>query len=693
MGNRGGFCSGTPAQHCVDECIRLQFELDGRSRDADDPDCDPAGAVFTETLLGLGQLESQLLRFSGTSNLSAIRWLIAMGATLKARDRYGTGVLHAACRSGSVSVVLDLLPRGLPLDATDSAGWTPLHVAAVMGRREVCRMLLEARACLTVVNKRGRSAEALCSDHGTNQVLREAAMGKFQESTSRVPQVVVVPQDEDSATCEPFFVPRLPMFRDSRHKDELIYLGSEVFAQSAGHGLAFFVASGLVHDHPSDLSSFVVKHRLNPTQLGSFLGEDFSLAKTIRLAFIHSVDLSGTGVVSALAKAFQHIKAPSDLQKIDRLVTSVAHLWWRTHDLGDGLPTAEAESRDWTSFIEDGAANDVHKDVQQGETIRGLELRCNFKSVDALQRLMFSTVMLCWNAHGEPDRLPMCPRMSLRNWLDINAGVDADASDIPTQVQMAIYEQIMARPPQQLLPDPGGVEQVRAAARHVAAPRDKDEEIQRLLHGGNALPDKAAGVLHNALAMQDETLAVRGWAVIPKDGLTRMETGSRLPLKCILSETSGPLGAQAQPQAPGQGEVVWLSLRFSFILLLATSPDDTPYAFIRLQDAALQEVRPSYRQLVLSGRCESVKGADQRLPLQLCFILADGRFQPFEALWFELELKSNEEFETWSQELGVACGEDQHSKAAQRGPGAQLHAAVGEAHQQIHSPKGPRPAG
>eukprot|EP00929_Paragymnodinium_shiwhaense_P117056 TRINITY_DN8720_c0_g1_i9.p1 TRINITY_DN8720_c0_g1~~TRINITY_DN8720_c0_g1_i9.p1 ORF type:complete len:234 (-),score=24.93 TRINITY_DN8720_c0_g1_i9:94-795(-) len=78
MGNRHGVCGGGAAQHCVDECTR-NLELEGRSRDADGPDCDPAGAVFNETLEDLPPLDQEALRFAGTSNLSAIRWLLAMG--------------------------------------------------------------------------------------------------------------------------------------------------------------------------------------------------------------------------------------------------------------------------------------------------------------------------------------------------------------------------------------------------------------------------------------------------------------------------------------------------------------------------------------------------------------------------------------------------------------------------------------
>ena len=64
---------------------------------------------------------------------------------------------EAACRGGAapvVSLLLGLSPfdargvarsaRSPPLDRADVAGWTPLHVAARMGRAQVVVLLLKA---------------------------------------------------------------------------------------------------------------------------------------------------------------------------------------------------------------------------------------------------------------------------------------------------------------------------------------------------------------------------------------------------------------------------------------------------------------------------------------------------------------------------------------------------------------------
>jgi hypothetical protein len=174
MGN-SALCGGAP-QRCVEECTRLHGET--RSRDLEEEqDCDPAGAVFSETLRDLPSLDREALRFAGSPNLAAVRWLLALGANPKVRDSNATTLLHAACRSGSCLIVQELVKQGLPLDAQDASGWTPLHVAAVMGRRDLALLLVRVRANISVRNKKGALPVSMCTDPGTKEVLEEFCTG------------------------------------------------------------------------------------------------------------------------------------------------------------------------------------------------------------------------------------------------------------------------------------------------------------------------------------------------------------------------------------------------------------------------------------------------------------------------------------------------------------------------------------
>merc|ERR1719424_545206 len=115
-------------------------------------------------------------------------------------------------------------------------------------------------------------------------------------------------------------------------KKEFQKIGTLMFNQQPGYGLAFLVASGVARDYPVDMSTFFRRSKVAINQVGSFLGEAFSLSHTIRLEFINSVVLQNTGVVSALARVFHMLQLPDDLQKINRLVHGVARIWWRQHE-------------------------------------------------------------------------------------------------------------------------------------------------------------------------------------------------------------------------------------------------------------------------------------------------------------------------------------------------------------------------
>lgn len=670
------------------------MDLEGKSRDADEPECDPAGAVFVETLVGVDPMDQEGLRFAGSGNLSAIRWLLAIGASPKARDRNGTTMLHAACRSGTVSIVQALVRSNLQLDAADCAGWTPLHISAVMGRRDVSLLLLQARANLTLRTKRGLLACDLCSDLGTKEVLAafSAEVGTAmplrlpaQQLSDRWPSAVS--QDDNAPPCEPFFVPRQALFKDDSFREDTVRIGIQLFQRSPGHGLAFLVAVGAVRDHPTDLGAFLLKHRADPAQLGEFLGEDFSLAQTLRLAFISTVELKGTGIIGALMRAFRHVRLPPDLRKVDRLTGAVAHLWWRMHDLDDEYDAdearAEVEGLDWNMPLDA-----VTPDAPEHRETTGLELRWCLHSTEGLKRLMFSVVLLCWNMRLSASKSELLSavsqrRLSMGDWIDLNTGLETDGSNMPVHVQKGIYQTMCNNRLPQLLPSGTS-----------ASPLSDDPPEEGLLHEAplDAVPLPSLGTTFSDGADPAGCrMNVEGWATIPHGGLERLDplppgSGPFHHNHCIISET---LSSSVQPlpglvqrsQVVETGEVVWLTLSRSLFIFLSKSAEDaSPYAFVRLQDAVVRDIDYGARRLVMAGKLRDMDGevtnadgdtphhlqqdekmsnaspfGDPRLPLSLCFLLADGRFQLFDALWLELQFSCDEDLVKWSKALGVAC--------------------------------------
>jgi len=406
------------------------------------------------------------------------------------------------------------------------------------------------------------------------------------------------------------------------------------------------------------------------------------------------VDLAGTGVVSALHKSFQLISAPPDLRKLDRIISAIAHLWWRTHDFGgEGWPGSDDilgdfdEGLDWSFFVEDPTAA-IPGEACIGEEACGLDLRRSLHSAEGLRRLMFSTLMLCWNLQTSSRALPTAVsprRLSLSGWMDINTCLEADGTNIPAHVQKGIYNRLARQRMPELLPYHGPPPAFEAQ---------------------NTASSSSGGSLNNDACKEDNASLVQGWASIPQGGLERqdlaMQGAFAGPRHCILSETSSApirgVAGMALPAPPAAkkedaGEAVWLSLRCSFFLFLSSSPSDpAPYAFLRLQDAVIRDVNHINRNIILAGRPsrerQRVKpvvtevdinnsvspssDTNALLPLTLCFLLADGRFQPFDAVWLELHFDTDQDLELWGRELGIACdwphGAKDASKTRSFGP-------------------------
>eukprot|EP00928_Gymnodinium_smaydae_P039338 TRINITY_DN26891_c0_g3_i1.p1 TRINITY_DN26891_c0_g3~~TRINITY_DN26891_c0_g3_i1.p1 ORF type:complete len:790 (+),score=155.53 TRINITY_DN26891_c0_g3_i1:160-2529(+) len=390
--------------------------------------CDPAGAIFQETLEDLSEADRLFLLFASSSNVTAVRWLRRLGANIAACDSNGTTSLHAACRSGSLGVVRALLQLGLGVNTTDVAGWTPLHVAVFMGRRAVVVHLLKTGADVNAENERSQTPSELSTDGWLREVISSLAahraanggdtslwrLGREQELAEDV-------QVSSRLRFEPFFVPRPSVLTDPSRNHVFETLGARIFNQRPGQGMAFLVASGSVRDFPIEISAFLRTKGVSRQQIGAFLGEDFSLSSTLRLEFVNSIKMAGTGVVSSLEKVLADCQFPPDLLKIDRLLDAVAQIWWRQHD---HLKAKGALSRDITVVAGDE------------EEIKGAQLLGLVTSHGALQQLMFSTVLLHWNLYG-PTASP-AQRLSCEEWLELNEGIEGFVEDADDRSPLAV---------------------------------------------------------------------------------------------------------------------------------------------------------------------------------------------------------------------------------------------------------------
>lgn len=661
MGNQGIHCG-----YCTREVEQAAGPLlCGRGcglEELEPGSCDPAGCVFDETLRGVGHLEQMAFRFAASSNLAALRWLFVFGACADVCDSNGTTLLHVACRTGSMPVVQDLVRRGSSLNAADCAGWTPLHVASCIGRQDVSLYLLQWGAKPHKKNLQGQAPEDLCSHPWTKEVVigydaRDGAKpskmgfprlaGAAGEGAGRADRGTV--DSHPSLHFEPFFVPRDPVFCEPQHREEVQHVGVALFNRSPGHGLAFLVAMGAVRDYPVEINNFLLRIGADPARFGEYLGEDFPIAQTLRLEFLNSLPLLGTGVVSALRVALHEVAMPRDWQKADRLTRGIAHFWWRQH---------EEELADRKS---EGKPPDLQGIGARGE-LAGVELQRSLLGTDGLHRLMFSAWMLHrWLSAGH--------QMSLNEWVQLNTGIEGSGCDVPIHVQTGIYKAMVAsgspfgdqRPKHEpmLLPTMQswagvhyyGRPQVSHAGDLAAWP---DASPRTLAAQGGASSAGRTAPLPGGPEREDEEVEQR----VELGGSCTGSAGKRRV--CALSALAAPAAVPGLGRG-GDVEAAWVSLQHR-LLFLAHSPQDAPpYAVVSLDRVALREVDSAGRRLVLASRAEAswppAATTSEDEWLDLCLLLGDGRFQSLEAPQLELQLASSADFDAWVAHLGELCFE------------------------------------
>ncbi|XP_046984024.1 uncharacterized protein LOC124554034 [Schistocerca americana] len=100
-----------------------------------------------------------------------LRALIAAGADVVVRGRWGRTALHWAAVRGDVEAARLLVGAGAAVDARDDDGWTPLHHAAVNGHAEVAAELLVAGADRGATTRRGQTALDLARESGYRRLV------------------------------------------------------------------------------------------------------------------------------------------------------------------------------------------------------------------------------------------------------------------------------------------------------------------------------------------------------------------------------------------------------------------------------------------------------------------------------------------------------------------------------------------
>lgn len=577
------------------------------------PGIEPVGQVFEETCSLIPALDRQLLIFCGSSSVVAVRWLLLLGASIDATDTSGTTCLHAACRSGTLSVLVEILRRApSSIDRADDGGWTPLHIAAHMGRREVVARLLQAGARPLVRNQRGLTPIDLCIDAATLAALKReedpvwAAQGglgaasRSPSSSSRQPPSPDVWEDSVGTPrgCEPecfLVMPRAAVKVPPHRRPALLQIAVDIFRSRPSHGLAFAVATGLAESYSVAVRMFAHQDATQAASFGSFLGEAFSVCTPIRFSLFDAVPMLHTGVLRAMIRGLGAYRLPEDLVKVDRLVRSLAQVWWRKH-------TALAKDiKDCTRFGGSSSSKDCEWWDEAGgleeTSFCGLTLQVRLGSCEVLYQVMLSTLLLHWYVHGSDGRTPRVVPCEV--WVEMHRGLERESADTLEDMLGDLHTAVCDR----FLPE---------LALAGDAPRTPKEVACTIVH---TIRQNSSGVAcHTTAEGWVRFLGPVPWAAFSACEHSNMPTCHSpsaevsphmarrgidiLRRGCEMAESG--TGDDAEDAAP-KGSV-WARL-CDMWLLLSTSPDvPVPHAFVDARSLAVLCIDPAQCVVTLSAR-------------------------------------------------------------------------------------------
>ena len=105
---------------------------------------------------------------AAAGHLEMVRYLVGAGAAVNATDSGGYTALHLAV---SLEVVKVLVGAGAAVNATDRLGYTALHTAAFYGLLEVVKVLVGAGADVNATTRHGNTARDRAADRGHTDVV------------------------------------------------------------------------------------------------------------------------------------------------------------------------------------------------------------------------------------------------------------------------------------------------------------------------------------------------------------------------------------------------------------------------------------------------------------------------------------------------------------------------------------------
>ena len=124
-----------------------------------------------------------------------VKTLLAKGAEVDVKNKWGETPLHEAAEHGHLDVVKALLAKGAEVDAKNKHGKTPLHLAAKDGNLDVVKELLAKGAEVDAKDEDGRTPLDLAASEGhldvvQASVIKLAEHAKKPKKSKEAPKIV-----------------------------------------------------------------------------------------------------------------------------------------------------------------------------------------------------------------------------------------------------------------------------------------------------------------------------------------------------------------------------------------------------------------------------------------------------------------------------------------------------------------------
>ena len=111
--------------------------------------------IATVLLVGCGLSERALFDAAEVGNIDAVKQHLAAGMDVNVKNEAGVTPLHLAALMGHKEIAELLIAKGADVNETDSDGKTPLSSAAYSGRKEIAELLIAEGADVNAKDKDG----------------------------------------------------------------------------------------------------------------------------------------------------------------------------------------------------------------------------------------------------------------------------------------------------------------------------------------------------------------------------------------------------------------------------------------------------------------------------------------------------------------------------------------------------------